>query len=112
MTKRTSSLRHAAVVVIAAFALSLPMMASAQAAPQPEGTQIAPAHPAKHAAKVHRRQTTAVRRDLYGAVPAREPAGCTWPYRNQFPPCMSTWPAGDPNYHGSTHPGPTFFDEN
>lgn len=32
---------------------------------------------------------------------------CSWPYRNQFPPCMSTWPEGDPNYHGS-RPGPTF----
>ena len=27
--------------------------------------------------------------------------GCTWPYKNQLPPCMSTWPAGDPDYHGS-----------
>jgi hypothetical protein len=34
-------------------------------------------------------------------------ARCTWPYRNQFPPCMSTWPEGDPNYHGSRS-GPTF----
>ena len=32
---------------------------------------------------------------------------CTWPYRNQLPPCMSTWPEGDPNYHGSRS-GPTF----
>jgi hypothetical protein len=32
---------------------------------------------------------------------------CTWPYRNQLPPCMSTWPDGDPNYHGSK-PGTTF----
>jgi hypothetical protein len=32
---------------------------------------------------------------------------CGWPYRNQFPPCQSTWPEGDPNYHGS-RPGPTF----
>jgi hypothetical protein len=37
------------------------------------------------------------------------PRGCnTWPYTNQYPPCQSTWPAGDPNYHGSSHPGPTF----
>jgi len=34
-------------------------------------------------------------------------ARCRWPYRNQFPPCMSTWPEGDPNYHGSRS-GPTF----
>jgi hypothetical protein len=34
-------------------------------------------------------------------------ARCAWPYRNQFPPCMSTWPEGDPRYHGS-RPGPTF----
>jgi hypothetical protein len=29
------------------------------------------------------------------------PPGCTWPYRNMKPPCWSTWPEGDPNYHGS-----------
>ena len=34
-------------------------------------------------------------------------ARCSWPYHNQFPPCMSTWPEGDPNYHGSRS-GPTF----
>lgn len=31
-------------------------------------------------------------------------------YQNQFPPCMSTWPAGSPHYRGSW-PGPTFSDE-
>jgi hypothetical protein len=77
-------------------------------------TDRAPIHAetVKHAAKKH--VATArkpVQRHLYVAAPAREPAGCTWPYRNQFPPCMSTWPAGDPNYHGS-RPGATFLDEN
>jgi hypothetical protein len=24
---------------------------------------------------------------------------------HQYPPCMSTWPAGDPNFHGSISPG-------
>lgn len=26
-------------------------------------------------------------------------------YENQNPPCMSTWPTGSPNYHGSQSPG-------
>ncbi len=39
---------------------------------------------------------------------AGDPSGCTPPYTNQYPPCQSTWPPGDPNYHGSTSPGPTF----
>ncbi len=30
-----------------------------------------------------------------------ERPGCTWPYTNMAPPCWSTWPQGDPNYHGS-----------
>jgi hypothetical protein len=34
-------------------------------------------------------------------------ARCVEPYRNQFPPCMSTWPEGDPRFHGS-QTGPTF----
>jgi hypothetical protein len=35
---------------------------------------------------------------------AANTVGCT-SYENQYPPCMSTWPAGSPNYHGSTSPG-------
>jgi hypothetical protein len=31
--------------------------------------------------------------------------GCAWPYRNMEPPCQSTWPPDDPNYHGGAHPG-------
>lgn len=110
MTKQTPSLRRAAMVTIAA-ALSLPAMAGARAAPQPDGTPTTTVNQQKHPAKPHWRQSATAHRNLYGAVPARDPAGCTWPYRNQFPPCMATWPAGDPNFHGSTHPGPTFFDE-
>jgi len=26
---------------------------------------------------------------------------------SQYPPCMSSWPAGSPNYHGATSPGNT-----
>jgi hypothetical protein len=111
MTRQTSRLRRVTIAAIAATGLSLSMAPVAQAAPQPQGTPLATTHPAKHTAKPHWRQSTATHRDLYGAVPARGPAGCTWPYQNQFPPCMSTWPAGDPNYHGS-RPGPTFLDEN
>ncbi len=83
-----------------------PTLAAAQ-------TDQPPTHPptAQHHVKKHAATRNLAQRNLYGAAPAREPAGCTWPYRNQFPPCMSTWPAGDPNYHGS-RPGPTFLDEN
>ncbi len=106
-----SCLRPLAIAAFAAFALSLPSLSGAQAAPQPDGTQTPAANQPKPAAKPHSRQATTTHRNLYGAVPAREPAGCTWPYKNQFPPCQSTWPAGDPNYHGA-RPGPTFPDEN
>jgi hypothetical protein len=102
MTKQNSCLRHAAIAALAAVALSLPMLPVAKA----EGTQPATVTQPKLVAKKHRRQSTAVRRHLYGALPA----GCTWPYQNQFPPCQSTWPQGSPNYHGP-RPGPTFFDE-
>jgi len=110
MIKQKPYLRSAAMAAFAAVALSLPMMASAQGAPQPEGMQPPTVNQQKQAAKPQGRQSKTTHRNLYGAVPAREPAGCTWPYQNQFPPCMSTWPQGSPNYHGS-RPGPTFFDE-
>ena len=42
--------------------------------------------------------------DLYGSAPNLP--GCTWPFQNKYPPCMSTFPQGDPNYHGGSHPGP------
>ena len=67
--------------------------------------------------KAHARQTDARKdvsrqwrpppdRNLYGSAQGR----CTWPYQNQFPPCMSTFPEGSPNYHGG-RPGPTFDNE-
>ena len=91
-------------LVVALALLWQPTFAAAQT-----DTPPAPAQAAKHTVKKH--VATArkpVQRNLYNAAPARDPSGCTWPYRNQFPPCMATWPAGDPNFHGSTHPGPTF----
>jgi hypothetical protein len=44
--------------------------------------------------------SNARQRSLYGWTQSSATDRCAWPYRNQFPPCMSTWPEGDPNYHG------------
>jgi len=91
-----TSLRRAALTAIVVTSLAMPMLSIAQANQPAEQTHVARPHPQKHVASIeHPAQTWEAQR-------------CTWPYRNQFPPCMSTWPAGDPNYHGS-RPGPTWI---
>ena len=96
MSKSAISLATAVVVIVAA--LSLPA-AAAETIDQPaKATVAAKKHPRRHVSQVAQQQKPA----------AWLPRGCTWPYTNQYPPCQSTWPAGDPNYHGSNHPGPTF----
>lgn len=106
MPKQGTSLRSAAIVAIAAASFSLPMLSIAQA-DQPERTHTARMHPKKHAARMYpkRSEPAAAGHELYGSTP--NAYGCTYPYRNQVPPCMGTWPQGDPNYHG-TRPGPLF----
>jgi hypothetical protein len=103
MPKQVTSLRVVAVAAIAAALLSLPMLSVAQAQ---QGANTA-MYPKKHAARMHhlKQRESEIPPKIYSAAP--NPPGCTWPYRNMAPPCMSTWPAGDPNYHGS-RPGPTF----
>ena len=85
-----AALRRAAIAAIAAAALLLPPQPAAHADPQASGQrwQQQPAPPNAWAGTSFE-------------------ARCKWPYRNQFPPCQSTWPEGDPNYHGS-RAGPTF----
>jgi hypothetical protein len=90
-------LRRAALTVIAVTSLATPTMSIARANQPTEQTHVARPHPQKHEASIEHRET----------AQTWEAQRCTRPYRNQFPPCMSTWPAGDPNYHGS-RPGPTF----
>jgi hypothetical protein len=91
-----ASLRNAPVAIAAAVALSLLALPSVQAAQQANPTAAARAHPKKQT-QVHPSQQQSA-----GYVPH----GCNnWPYVNMAPPCQSTWPAGDPNYHGS-RPGP------
>jgi hypothetical protein len=83
-------LRHAGIAALAAAALFLPLQSVAQAGEQPTGQRLPrpPTGPNAWAGTSFEQR-------------------CRWPYRNQFPPCMSTWPEGDPNYHGS-RPGTTF----
>jgi hypothetical protein len=83
-------LGHAAIAAVAMGTLSLPLQSMAHADEQSAG-QRSPQPPAAASAWVGTSFQTR----------------CTWPYRNQFPPCMSSWPEGDPNYHGS-RPGTTF----
>lgn len=62
-----------------------------------------------HVAKTHaKRHYQAIAhkeiRDVAPGAPpdfqAWNPPGCTWPYTRMAPPCMSTWPPDDPNFHG------------
>jgi len=94
MRIQRTSLLHAVVGIVAATMLVLPTLSVARA-DQPEQTQVAKKHSKKHVAPQPNESQSWL------------DTRCKWPYQNQFPPCMSTWPAGDPNYHGS-RPGPTF----
>jgi hypothetical protein len=103
MPSEATSLQSLAIAAIAAAALLLPMISVAQA----EQRADAAAHAKKHAARMHhptRRETQAYPR-IYNTAPGTNAApgtpGCAWPYQRMFPPCMSTWPEGDPNYHGT-----------
>jgi len=102
MRKGATSLRRAAVAVVVTTALARPMLSVAQAEQPAEQTRAAKPQPKKHAARTPRKQPQTAPQQSW--LDKR----CTWPYQNQYPPCMSTWPASDPNYHGGTHPGPTF----
>jgi hypothetical protein len=111
MPNQVTSLRSVAVA-IAAASLSLAMLSVAQS-DQAKGDQQAKkapvtVSPKQHAAKTHhpKQRESQLARKIYGAAP--NSARCAWPYRNMFPPCMSTWPGDDPNFHGSSHPGVTF----
>ena len=95
-----TSLRRAALTAIALASFAVPMVSVAKADQQAQRT---------HATITHWRQPGSAHKELIGRAQTWEENRCAWPYRNQFPPCMSTWPAGDPNYHGS-RPGPTFND--
>lgn len=106
MRLERTALRSALIAAIAVTVFSLPIASVAQADQQAAYT--AKQHAKKHVGRMHPMQTqsAAARREAYGAAPSVRP-GCTWPYRNQEPPCMSTFPQGDPNYHGGRH-GPLF----
>lgn len=113
MPSPSTALPRAAVVAIAA-AMSLPIVSVAY--PHQLGA-------AAHAARLHNNkhgQLYLAHRKPYAPAPygyapnaASAPyphapsasasgiSGCTWPYQNQFPPCMSTWPQGSPDYHGT-----------
>jgi hypothetical protein len=108
MPNQRISLSVAALAVIAAASLSLPLTSVAYADQKPEGPVAAkvPSKKPKHSGVAHK--DAAAHKDLFGWHGWPQPAGCVWPYQNQFPPCMSTWPQGDPNYHGGSHPGVTF----
>ena len=92
MPKQGTWLRTAAVAAIASVSLSL----SALSVAQPNQRADATMNPKKH---YLRQRELEIPPKIYGAAPSLP--GCTWPYRNMLPPCMSTWPQGDPNYHGT-----------
>ena len=95
MLKQTTLLRG--VALAATFALlSLPSLSVVQAGARAD----AATHPKKHVARIHHpmQRQSAASRSVYHAPNGPD---CTWPYTRMLPPCMSTWPAGDPNYHGT-----------
>jgi len=96
MSKQIISLRSVAVAGMSAL-LSLSVLSVAQAGPRAETAM----HPKKHVARIHHplRRESELSRKIYDVVP--NAPDCTWPYKRMIPPCMSTWPAGDPNYHGT-----------
>jgi hypothetical protein len=98
-----NQLRAVGLATIAFTLLSAPALSMAQTDQQKPTTHVAKTYPKKHVSRQWRPQANP---NLYGSARDR----CTWPYQNQFPPCMSTFPQGSPNYHGS-RPGVTFQDE-
>jgi len=109
MRDRRIWLRRAAVAALTAASFTLPMV-TAYADQQSAHTRSASEHPKKPHPKKHAAKTQPQWRQSQAASQQGVQTGCTWPYQNQFPPCMSTWPVGSPHYHGS-RPGPTFEDE-
>jgi hypothetical protein len=103
MTTYQTRMRAVGLATIALTLLAIPTLSIAQT---DQGKLTA--HVGKTAAKKHisRQWHPDAGRNLYGSAGSR----CTWPYQNQFPPCMSTFPEGSPNYHGG-RPGPTFDNE-
>ena len=96
-------LRAVGLSTIAFTLLSAPTLSMAQTNQGKPTAHVAKTDAKKHASRQWRPDAG---RNLYGSVRS----GCTWPYQNQFPPCMSTFPEGSPNYHGP-RPGPTFDNE-
>jgi hypothetical protein len=96
MSKQITLLRSVAVAAISA-SLSLAGISVAQANPRAHTTM----NPKKHVARVHRpiQRESELSRKIYDVAP--NATDCTWPYKRMVPPCMSTWPEGDPNYHGT-----------
>jgi hypothetical protein len=99
-----SAPRTVAVAATAA-ALWLPTFVAAAAGEQTGAAPLVHKHVKKH--KKPAALPAAANNEPREAEPPPSPGlpGCPWPYVNQIPPCQSTWPTGDPNFHGS-RPGP------
>jgi hypothetical protein len=112
MPKRALGVRHVALTAIAAAALSLLVLPAAQAGQPNETTQettqettiAAKAHHARsHVARSHGHRHVA-RKDVAPTSVYNSDTACS-SHEQMQPPCMSTFPAGSPNYHGPV-PGP------
>lgn len=98
-----NQLRALGVAAIAFTLVSAPTLSLAQTDQKQPTPHVAKSNAKKHLSRQWRPN---VNPNLYGSARDR----CAWPYQNQFPPCMSTFPEGSPNYHGP-RPGPTFDNE-
>ena len=100
MSTHATSVRGAAVALTAATLLSLSMIPVALAGQRADAARTATLHPKHKQWHVARKRPSWSTPNISASVP--HPSGCPWPYRNQWPPCQSSYPEGDPNYSGST----------
>jgi hypothetical protein len=104
MSKQASrGVLTAAAAIAGALSIAAPAFAHARShASEAAATKM---HAAKrHATRHHHAIAHKEIRDVPPGAPpgfqAWNPPGCTWPYTRMAPPCMSTWPPDDPNFHG------------
>lgn len=98
MPKRATSLRRVAIAAIAAASLVLPLMSVAQAQQGGEGSPAAGMPLKKHRARAAHKELYNSTRDPY--MMQRGTGGWT-PNADPSFHDYSTFPEGDPNYHGS-----------
>jgi hypothetical protein len=102
MSKQISAIRCAAGAAAVAALLALPVLSVAQGHERLRHARVAGMH-AKKPRHSYFARDEGYRYGPYAAAPsaAAQSGRCAWPYQNLYPPCMSTYPQGSPDYHGT-----------